>query len=448
MIKFGRLQLTLALAAAFLASAVGAIFFFTDRGAEVEPAQENWQPVTTASQLNELATSGKLSPVQMIEISSPAAGVIASLAVEMGDAVVKGQTLGRIESPELDAQLRTSQAALLRSQLQDGFALAGEEPAEVLGARRRLLTSQTALKTTQMRQQESSALFRKGFISRNEDEAAITEVQNAEQQVTLAQEDLKAAMRKFSPDQLRALKLEIDNKHAELAQLRERQKKLTLVSPLTGVILSPQAQESRNNQAPKELVAGARLAAGDGVLAIGDTSSFIVRGFCSEADSAWLETGADVEVTIASLPDQTFSAKVTKVRGQAQTRRSGMSGDEVTYEFQVAFPAPGQTLTDALRRKLQVGGTAKLKIVQKSNARLTSIPLAAVVWAPNGGAQVRWRASATAPAEMRTIHILRSGLTDVLVSDELEGEVWVAGDSPSHAPETSSLKRMFGFEDE
>lgn len=448
MIKLGRLQQTLVLAAALLVLAVGMMFVFTDRGAKVEPAQGNWQPVTAAPQMNELVTSGKLSPVQMIEISSPAAGVIASLAVELGDAVVQGQTLGRIESPELDAQLRTSQAALLRSQLQDGFALAGEEPAEVLGARRRLLTSQTALKTTQVRQQESSALFSKGFVSRNEDEAAKTEVQNAEQQVILAQEDLKAAMRKFAPDQLRAMKLEMDNKQAELAQLRERLKKLTLVSPLTGVVLSPQTQESRSNQAPKELIAGARLAAGDGVLAIGDTSSFIVRGSCSEADSAWLEAGADVEVTIASLPEQTFSAKVTKVRGQVQTRRGGMSGDEVTYEFQVAFPAPGQTLTDAQRRKLQVGGTAKLKIAQKSNVRLTSIPLAAVAWAPDGSAQVRWRATATAVAQMRPIHISRSGVTDVLVSDELAGEVWVAGGPPSNAPEASSLKRMFGLGDE
>jgi HlyD family secretion protein len=297
------------------------------RSDNAAPQAGQWVPVVTQLQVNELVASGRLQPAHVFEISSPVAGLLAALDVTWGDTVVKGQQLGRIDSLELASQMRTAQAALLRSQLQDGAVLAGEEPSDILNARRRLLTAQTALKMAETRQQESSTLFGKGFVSRNEDEAAKTEARNAEQQVVLAQEDLKAAMRKFAPDQIKALKLDVDNKQAEWAQLSDRQKQLKLTAPLSGVVLYPQSQETRGDQPQRDLAVGARVAAGDVLLAIGDTSSFLIRSYCTEAEFNWLEAGADVEVTLAALPEQTIATKVSKVLGQARNRRNAGNGD-------------------------------------------------------------------------------------------------------------------------
>lgn len=444
--KLSRLHRTVALAAA-LALGVGmvlVVFYGRKDNAVQETGQ--WESVASQSQVNELASSGKLLPVRMMEISSPAAGVIAELAVTWGDTVVQGQHLGRADSPELVAQLRTAQAGLLRSRLQDGAVLAGEEPADVLNAKRRLLSSQTALKTAQTRQLESAALFAKGFVSRNEDEATKVDVQNAEQQVALSQEELKAAARKFAPDQIQALKLETDNKQAELAQLRERQKQLILTSPLTGVVLYPQSQEARSDRPAREIVLGTRVTAAEPIMAIGDTTSFLIRAYCTEAEFAWLEAGADAEVTLAALPEQTFTAKVTKVIGQAGAYKSG-AGNGASYEFLVAFPMAGQPLTEPQRRKLRVGGTANLKVTQNSGAKQTSLPVAAVLWGSNGAAQVRWRASASQSPALKPIRILRSDVANVQVRGVLTGEVWVPGHPASGASEASGLKRMFGLDE-
>ncbi len=445
--KLSRWQISLIFAAVLTLGVGLAAALITERGGSALPQDAGqWQSVSAQSTTQELLSSGKLLPAQMIEITSPVAGSLAALGVSFGDSVSKGQVLGRIDSPELATQLRTAQAAQLRSQLQDGAVLAGEEPADVLNARRRLLTAQTTLKTAQTRQQESSALYSKGFVSRNDDEAAKAEVVNAEQQVTLAQEELKAAARKYAPDQLQALKLEAANKQAELAQMYERQKQLTLTAPLAGVVLYPQTQESRNEQPPRELAVGGRVTAGEALMAIGDTSSFLIRAYCTEAEYAWLEVGADVQITSGALPEHSFSAKVSKVLGQARSRRGGGFGDETAYEFQVAFATPD--LPEAQRRKLRVGSSVKLKVSQASSAPQTSIPLAAVQWAPDGAAQVRWRASAADAPQIKPIRILRSGPGDVLVRDALAGEVWVPSAQQNKAPEAaSSFKRMFGLEE-
>ena len=449
MSQLKRLHISLIFAAVLTLGAGLAVVFMTERGSGYALPQSagQWQSVTAKSQSQELISSGKLLPVQMIEMTSPVAGNMASLAVTWGDSVSKGQVLGRIDSPELAAQLRTAQAAQLRSQLQDGAVLAGIEQADVLNARRRLLSAQTALKTAQARQQESSALYSKGFVSRNDDGAAKTEAQNAEQQVTLAQEELQAATRKYAPDQLQALKLEASNKQAELAQMHERQKQLTLIAPLAGVVLYPQTQESRSDQPTRELAVGSRLTAGEALIAIGDTSSFLIRAYCTEAEYAWLEVGADVKITSGALPEHSFNAKVSKVLGQARSRREG-GGEGASYEFQVAFAAPQLSeLSEVQLRKLRVGSVVKLKVSQPSSTPQTSLPLGAVQWAADGSAQVRWRASATDAPELKPIRILRSGLDDVLVREALAGEVWVPSTPQDKAPEAaSSLKQIFGFD--
>lgn len=447
MIKLSRRHATLALAALVTLGVGLMLALFYGRGDSVAPQVGFWEPITAQLQVNELISSGKLQPAHILEISSPAAGSLVSLDVTLGDTVVKGQQLGRIDSLELASKMRTAQAALLRSQLQDGAVLAGEEPADILNARRRLLTTQAALSTSQMRQQESSTLYSKGFVSRNDDEAAKTEMQNAEQQVILAQEELKAATRKFAPDQIKALKLDADNKQAEWVQLIERQKQLKLTAPLSGVVLYPPSQEGRDGQPQRELAVGARLADGDAILAIGDTSSFLIRGYCTEAEFNWLEAGTDVEVTLAALPEQTIATKVSKLLGQARARKNSGNDDGVLYEFQVVFVAADVGLSEAQQRKLRIGGTAKLKITQQSALRQTSIPLAAVQWAPDGAAQVRWRASATDTPQMKSIRIVRAGQGDVLVRGVLAGEVWIPGSRGEAAPATSNLKRLFGLDE-
>lgn len=407
----------------------------------------SWLALSTEIQTLELMASGKLLPVRIVEIASPAAGVIETLQVAVGDAVKQGDPLGRIGSTELEAQLRTAQASLLRAQVQDGADLSEGAPTELLNAQRRLLTAQTGLSTARSLEIESKELYSKGIVSRNDDDAARNAVTEAEMQVAQAQEELKAVQRKYAPDQLQATALELDNKRAEWAQLLERQKRLKLVAPLSGVVLYPQTSGVRGGEGPRELVPGARVVADEAVMAIGDTSSFLIRAFCTEAEFAWLQEGAEAEVTLAALPQETLKAQVVKVLGQTRTR-SGVGFGEESYEFLVALPAPGQSLPAAFRDKIRINGTARLKVTQKGSRRQTTLPTNALVWAPDGSAQVRWRASDEDEPQMRPVRVDRASLGNVTLRDELAGQVWVYGEANTDLPtETGSLKRLLGWDE-
>jgi multidrug efflux pump subunit AcrA (membrane-fusion protein) len=407
-------------------------------------ATGSWQTLSAEVQTLELISNGKVMPVQIVDIASPGVGVIEALNVSLGDNVKQGQALGRIASPELQTQLRTAEAALLRSRLNDGANVGDDVPTEVLNAQRRLLTAQTALNTAHAREVESGELYSKGIVSRNDDEAAKNAVAEAQMQFAQAKEELKATQRKFAPDQLKATALELGNKAAELAQIRERHRRLLLTAPLSGLVLYPQTSDQRSNEGPREPFVGARVAADESIMAIGDTSSFLVRATCTEAEFAWLQTGATAEVTLTALPHETFKTQVIKVLGHAPSRRGISIGEEV-YEFIVALPAPGQLLPEGLREKIRIGGTAKLKVNQKGARSQTTVPVSAVVWAPDGSAEVRWRASANDVPVTKSIRIAGASLGEVLLHDELQGQVWVP--APTIANKESDrggLMRLLG----
>ena len=408
-------------------------------------AHGQWVPVVSQAQTYELTAEGRVAPARLVEIPSAAGGTLSEVKVAFGDRVEQGQALVRIASAELDAQLRTAEAANLRGQLQDNGVLAGEEPGEVLSARRRLLSAQGVLQSAESRAADSEVLYAKGFVSRQDRDAAVLEAANAADQLAVAKEDLRAASLKYAPQQLRALRLDATNRAVELEQLRQRRALLQVVAPLSGVVLPPAARENAVAPARRELVLGARVAAGDTVLAIGDMSSLLVQATCSEADLAWLDVGMPAQVTVAALTDRVLEGRVARLGTAARVlqNHSGSNGPEFDCEF--ALQAGSDVLSEKDRSRLRIGGSAKVHVAHAASARQASVPVAAVSWSPDGRAQILWRASANEAGQERSVRVSRAGVADVQLYDVLEGEVWIPAD-PNALPQPSFLSRILGVD--
>ena len=123
--KFSRLKITVIVVGVMMLGAGMAVTLRTTPSqSSAQPTVGVWQRVAPQSQSQELFSSGKLMPARMVEITTPAVGNLSALNVTWGDSVKKDQELGRIDSPELTEQVRTEQAAQLRSDLQDAIQVA------------------------------------------------------------------------------------------------------------------------------------------------------------------------------------------------------------------------------------------------------------------------------------------------------------------------------------
>jgi HlyD family secretion protein len=391
--------------------------------AERQSSQGRWVGVASEPIINELTFVGKVIPSRTFELVSPATGVLRSLSATVGDAVTKGQQLGLIESHELESQLRAAEIAEIRNLAENSPLGSNDDHVEVVYAQRRMLAARTALQAALSRQRDSQTLYDKGFVSRNEHESANSEVANAELQALQATEEVNANNRKFGDKYRKATQLEAVNKRAELEQLRQKHSQLSLRAPFAGVLIHQ--IEKQSEKPPKALSVGSRVAAGDVVFVIGDTSALLVSGKASEADLNWLSVDVEAQVGLTSHPDQLLSGKVVKVKQDQVREALGQRGEDNTYEVLVSLPA-GAVIAQTLgQQQIRIGSSAKVKIQKSSNITSSAIPIAAVVWSAKGEAQVLWRAKPADKPQYKTLNVVRADVNLVFSRDNLTGEVWV-----------------------
>jgi len=132
---------------------------------------------------NSLTLAGQFQPYQEIEVHAKVSGYVQHIYVDIGDRVRAGQTLAVLEIPELDAQLKGTQAELLHSK------------DEVVRAENEVIRAESdhaALHAAYTRLQQASTT-RPGLIAEQELDDSRSKDLAAEAQIDAAKAALAAA---------------------------------------------------------------------------------------------------------------------------------------------------------------------------------------------------------------------------------------------------------------
>jgi HlyD family secretion protein len=175
-------------------------------------------PVQAKNVTLRISASGKVVPIQSVNISPKQPGVVTQLYVEQGDKVQQGQILARMDALDIEAQILQARANLAQSQAQLAQARAGSRPQEIDQAKARLAQAQEQLREA-----------RTGNRSQ-EIEQAQAQVASAKAQLDLARVRVKrfrvtAEQGATSRDQLDQF---ISEEKRAQAALQEAQKRLSL----------------------------------------------------------------------------------------------------------------------------------------------------------------------------------------------------------------------------
>jgi HlyD family secretion protein len=128
-----------------LVVATATTYTLVNQGTNKEDIAELTVPVAAQNVTLRITASGKVVPVQSVNISPKNPGVLSQLYVEQGDRIQKGQILARMDSASIEAQKSQYLANLAQSQAQLAEALAGNRPQEIAQAKARLAQSQAQL---------------------------------------------------------------------------------------------------------------------------------------------------------------------------------------------------------------------------------------------------------------------------------------------------------------
>ncbi|MBD2121798.1 efflux RND transporter periplasmic adaptor subunit [Trichocoleus sp. FACHB-262] len=284
------------------------------------------EPVTRQRLAFGLNTTGQIEPLpnQQVEVTTPVKGTVTRLLVSPGDRVKAGQAVAIMTSPEL-AELRTtaldrrSEAIASVQQAQADLQLAQQNYAQQQKiAATELAQVRSEVSFAQERFDKDQELLASGAIARRTFLESETKLAQAEAALTKAESRLSVSE---ATSQLRHAESAVQvaqsrvNLSDETYQTRLRQLgananddgTITITAPIAGTVADLETTTGESGED-----------AGKKVMTIINDSSVQVSANIYEKDLDRIQTGQRVQVKVASLPDRTFTGRISVIGAAVQ----------------------------------------------------------------------------------------------------------------------------------
>ena len=260
-------------------------------------------------------TNGRIEAT-LVEVSAKYAGRLADVTVEEGSEVTEGQVVGRVLSPEYEAELRSAQSNVQRAKqsMAEAEAVILEQNAVLANAKSDFERGEQLVGKAIITQQT--------FDQRRRNyEAAQAGVQKA----TAQRDQAKAA---------------IKSSEAEVERIEAVLHDLILVSPRTGRV---QYQLART---------GEFVPAGGKVLTILDLNDVYMTIFLPASTAGKLEIGGEARIVLDPIPQYVIPASVSFVATDAQFTPKSVETKEEREKlmFRVKLKLDPQILKEYARR--------------------------------------------------------------------------------------------------
>ncbi|MEA5620506.1 efflux RND transporter periplasmic adaptor subunit [Cronbergia sp. UHCC 0137] len=323
-------------------------------------------PVEAKNITVRITASGKVQPVQSVNISPKNPGIITELEIEQGEKVQKGEIIALMDNSEIKMRILQFQANLEQVQAQLAESQAGSRPEEIAQGKARVAqaaaqlailrkgnrsqeidqakaavdSAKAQVELTQARVKRYQILAKEGAISQDsleqyisEDKRAKASLEEAQRRLSLQQvgsrnEDIEKQEAVLIQEQQALKKLENGNRPEEIArlkaavnsavaQLKQQQVQLedTIIrAPFTGIV----TQKYANIGAfvtPTTSASTSTSATSSSIVAL--ATGLEVLAQVPEADIGRINQGQQVEIVADAYPDQVFKGRVRLVAPEA-----------------------------------------------------------------------------------------------------------------------------------
>jgi len=214
---------------------------------------------------------------------------VASVRVDVGDAVKKGQVLFTIEKGDYDAQLRQADATLRSARASLARSDETGQESQLLQAQSAYDQAVVARDETKNVRDKTKRLFDQGAVSRQQMDDIESRLKAAEIQVAAAKKNLALVRDKAGAQASAVLSGQVDAAKAQTDLAKSQLASTSVLSPLTGHVSYRDIEEG-------EMVGTSALA-----FIVIDDSKVLAEAALSDRSIGWLSRGMDVAITIPAL---------------------------------------------------------------------------------------------------------------------------------------------------
>ncbi len=382
-------------------------------GASLEAADAQSIPVTSRRVTRWLNLRGAVRPLDWIEIPSPLSATVQEINFRYDQPVRQGQLLARLNTSELQAQLRSDNAAYIRALSERERLADWANSTEVNRARRDIIRAQEALGRARRQLASTQELFDIGIVSRQELEGEKLAIKEAQAGVVAARENLANALAQGHETQLKIAELELQNAEQKLRATEAQIAQASIYSPSNGIIFpSVAGKQAEDGQAQQQIHQGSAVSQNNVMFAIANTAGIAIDAEVSEQEVLQLERGQPVRVQIEALPGNELEGEIQFVAGR------GTIGERRNTEAKFSVTVWVTDIDKALHEQIRLGMSATAKVKIYDNPEAVVIPFEAVT-VSGGGRYTVAVVDASGKASQRAISVQATLLDGIEVAEGL-----------------------------
>jgi HlyD family secretion protein len=423
--------------AAAVAATLGMVMRARSGGAKYFTAPVKRGDITAVVQ-----ATGTINPLTTVPVGSYVSGTVLYIFADFNSRVKAGQVLAQLDPAIYEAQVIQARGNLANAQANLTSLQAGIQGqlAVIQTNRANLAKLQAMAEYQRVNTKRFEDLFKQGIISQDQNDLAVSTLQqdNAQVQAAEAQLEQSKAQLEQSRAQLDQARAQVQVMTGQLRQAETNLRYTTILSPLDGTVVA------RNVDVGQSVAAS--LQAPNVFTIAQDLNRMQVFAKTDESDTGSVKVGTEATFQVDAFPADTFRGQVSAIRLNATIVQN-----VVTYDTVVTFNNPEE--------KLLPGETAYVTIPVGHASNCLMVPNAALRFTPDiprtkiqelfkdqkipaaasGGRSGRWRVVwKLAGGKDLVPAAIKTGITDysntqLLEGDLKEGDVLVTGEATAQA---------------
>jgi len=282
-----------------LCAAAGALLYIKNKPNELAIVQ-----AAIASPTTRVVAAGRVEPVsEEVRIGTELDGKLASVPVQEGDRVRRGQVIATLSNGDFAARVALADASIHEREAELERLRNGARPQERAEAEANVAEAGAQLDHAHRELDRMRGLLAKGAVSRTETDSAKREFNVARARSTAVQERSSLVKADSRREDIRRAEAEVSRACAQRQEAEAMLAKTIIRSPIDGVVL-------RKHRKTGESVSTQN---GTAILVLGDVSQLRVRLDIDETDVAKIRVGQPVQMKATAYGDKVFTGKIARI---------------------------------------------------------------------------------------------------------------------------------------
>ncbi len=330
---------------------------------------EKWLYIEQKPVSQSIKLVGKIEPVHRFSMVSPFEGFIKKISVIDGQLVEKNQILAVIDDSLLKVKIKHALAEYIKAQKEFDDIANWESSMDMARAKRALKTSELNALDTRNKLKDSQDLFNRGIIPRQELDSLKQQLALQLLDLKSAQDEVIATQQRANPQQIKILKIALDDAQLKYESLVALEANSTIRAPFSGIVFF--AKNTTNTSEPQIFQEGSKVTESQPLFSVSNLDRLQVKSIIDESYLLQIAEGMQVNVTTQSSAGLKLKGVLQRISGQGLSLTANLS---TGYDFWVALPV----LTDKEKQSLRLGMSAIVEIKLYETDKAYIVPVKAI----------------------------------------------------------------------